>query len=166
MELVGADLSCRGIYWEINEERLGEEYFVKIHTLEEFRIIKFCYRSSGERRRIKLMTEPTLGNFWDCIKSGAAAETKITVMKQADGTTVLDKEQVKQVFYQEFKERWLFIVIYHVTIVANGHGLLKKCWPFGTRLRSTHCREFNYLKLCRPAYFIRTTQLLPHPGHE
>ena len=34
---------------------------------------------------------------------------------------------------------------------------------FGTRLRSTHCREFNYLKLCKPAYFVRTTQLLPHP---
>ena len=26
------------------------------------------------------------------------------------------------------------------------------------RLRSTHCREFNYLKLCRTAYFVRTTQ--------
>ena len=51
------------------------------------------------------------------------------------------------------------------TIVAIGHGMLKKFWPFGTRLRSTHFREFNYLKLCRPAYFIRTTQLLPHPSH-
>ena len=41
------------------------------------------------------------------------------------------------------------------------------CWRMfglGTRLLSTHCREFNYLNLCRPAYFIRTTQLLPHPG--
>ena len=49
------------------------------------------------------------------------------------------------------------IVVYNLTIVAIGHGLLKKFWPVGTRLRSTHCREFNYLKLCRPAYFIRTT---------
>ena len=31
------------------------------------------------------------------------------------------------------------VVVYHVTIVAIGHGLLKKFWPFGTRLRSTHC---------------------------
>ena len=33
------------------------------------------------------------------------------------------------------------VVVYHVTIVAmdNGLGLLKKCWPFGNRLRSTHC---------------------------
>ena len=38
------------------------------------------------------------------------------------------------------------VVVYQVTIVAIGHGLLKKFWPFGTRLRSTHCREFNYLK--------------------
>ena len=52
------------------------------------------------------------------------------------------------------------VVVYHVTIVAIGHGLLKKFWPFGTRLSSTHCRKFNYLKLCRPAYFVRTTQLL------
>ena len=37
---------------------------------------------------------------------------------------------------------------------------------YGNRLRSTHCREFHYLKLCRPAYFVRTAQLLPHPGHE
>ena len=29
---------------------------------------------------------------------------------------------------------------------------------FGNRLRSTHCREFHYLKLYRPAYFVRTTQ--------
>ena len=58
------------------------------------------------------------------------------------------------------------VVVYHVTIVAIGHGLLKKFWPYGTRLRSTHCRVFNYLKLCRPAYFIKTTQLLPHPGHD
>ena len=36
------------------------------------------------------------------------------------------------------------VVVYHVTIVAIGHGLLKKFWPFGTRLRSTHCREFNF----------------------
>ena len=27
------------------------------------------------------------------------------------------------------------------------------------------CTEFPYLKICRPAYFVRTTQLLPHPGH-
>ena len=36
------------------------------------------------------------------------------------------------------------------------------CWRnFGldTRLRSTHCREFNYLKLCRPAYFVITYYL-------
>ena len=35
------------------------------------------------------------------------------------------------------------VVVYHVTIVAIGHGLLKKFWPFGFRLRSTHCREFK-----------------------
>ena len=36
------------------------------------------------------------------------------------------------------------VVVYLVTIVAIGHGLLKKCLPFDNRLRSTHCREFLY----------------------
>ena len=49
---------------------------------------------------------------------------------------------------------------------SNRTWVVEEILAFGTRLRSTHCREFNYLKLCRPAYFIRTTQLLPHPGHE
>ena len=40
------------------------------------------------------------------------------------------------------------------------------CWrnfellSVGTRLRSSHCRIFNYLKLCRPAYFIRSTRVI------
>ena len=38
----------------------------------------------------------------------------------------------------------VFLLLLPCTIVAIGHGLLKKFWPFGTRLRSTHCREFNY----------------------
>ena len=58
------------------------------------------------------------------------------------------------------------VVVYHVTVVAIGHWVVEEILGFGTRLRSTHCREFNYLKLCRPDYFVRTTQLLPHPGHE
>ena len=58
------------------------------------------------------------------------------------------------------------VVIYHVTLVAIGHGLLNKCWPFGSRLRSTYCREFHDMKLCRPAYFVSTTQFLPPPGHK
>ena len=58
--------------------------------------------------------------------------------------------------YKESKIYVVVVVVYHVTIVAIGHKLLKKCWPFGNRLRSTHCREFNYLKLCRPAYFVIT----------
>ena len=44
------------------------------------------------------------------------------------------------------------VVVYHVIIVAIGHGLLAY-----DRLRSTHCREFHHLKLCRSAYFVRTT---------
>ena len=36
------------------------------------------------------------------------------------------------------------VVVYRVTIVAIEHGLLKNFWPFGIRLRSTHCRGFNY----------------------
>ena len=37
---------------------------------------------------------------------------------------------------------------------------------YGNRLRSTHCMQFHHIKLCRPAYFVRSTQLLPHSGYE
>ena len=47
----------------------------------------------------------------------------------------------------------------------NWAWVVEEILAYGNRLRSTHCREFHYLKQCRPAYFIRTTQLLP-PGHE
>ena len=36
---------------------------------------------------------------------------------------------------------------------------------FCNMLHSTHCSGFHYMKLYRPAYFVRTTQLLPHLGH-
>ena len=35
------------------------------------------------------------------------------------------------------------VVVYYSTIVEIGHGLFKKFCPFGTRLPSTHCREFR-----------------------
>ena len=56
------------------------------------------------------------------------------------------------------------VVVYHVTIVAIGHGLLKKFWHLviGCVLRTAGSSII--WKLCRPAYFVRTTQLLPHPG--
>ena len=55
---------------------------------------------------------------------------------------------------------WLVVVVCHVTVVAIGQGLLKEFWPMviGSLLPSTHFREFYYLKLCRPAFFVRTTQ--------
>ena len=44
--------------------------------------------------------------------------------------------------------------------------VVEEILAFGNRPRSTHCREFNYLNYAKHAYFVRTTQLLPHPGHE
>ena len=36
-------------------------------------------------------------------------------------------------------------VVYHVTIVAIGHGgVVEEILAYGNRLRSTHCREFPY----------------------
>ena len=46
----------------------------------------------------------------------------------------------------------LVVVVYHVTIVAIGHGLLEKFWPFGNGLRSTHCREFILLEVHKNIY--------------
>ena len=58
----------------------------------------------------------------------------------------------------------IVVVVYHVTIVAIRHGLLKKLWPLviGCVLGTAG----SYLNLFRPTYFVRTTKLLPHPGHE
>ena len=41
---------------------------------------------------------------------------------------------------------------------SNWTWVVEEILAFGTRLRSTQCKEFKYLKLCRPAYFVRTTQ--------
>ena len=48
--------------------------------------------------------------------------------------------------------------VYHVTIVAMDMGCWRNFGLFGNKQQSTHCREFLYVKLCRPAYFVKTTQ--------
>ena len=55
----------------------------------------------------------------------------------------------------------IVVVVYHVTIVSIGHWLFKKFWlmVIGCVLRPAW--SFLILELCRPAYFVRTTQLLP-----
>ena len=49
-------------------------------------------------------------------------------------------------------------VVYHVTIEAIGHGLLKKFWPMviGCVLRTLQGVPL-FETICRPAYFVRTT---------
>ena len=42
---------------------------------------------------------------------------------------------------------------------SNWTWVVEEILAYGNRLRSTHCREFHYLKLCRPAYFVRTLNL-------
>ena len=84
----------------------------------------------------------------------------ILTQSNAKGLHTL-KPKIRQLF-----NHVIGVVVYHVTIAAIGHGLLKKFWLFGDRLRATHCRDFLYMKLGRPAYFVRTTQLLTHPGRE
>ena len=58
------------------------------------------------------------------------------------------------------------VAVYHMTKGSKWTWVVEEIWTFGNRLRSTHSREFLYMKLFRPAYFARITQLLPHPGHE
>ena len=43
--------------------------------------------------------------------------------------------------YFSFMWVGLVYVVNHLTIVAIWDGLLTKFWPFGNRLRSTHCRK-------------------------
>ena len=63
---------------------------------------------------------------------------KIRIQIRSDKTTNLKSTPVIP-----HLEKTDVVVVNHVTIVAIGHGLLKKFWPFGDRLRSTHCREFR-----------------------
>ena len=42
---------------------------------------------------------------------------------------------------------------------SNYAWVVEELLAYGNRLHSMHCREFHYLKLCRPAYFVRTTRL-------
>ena len=54
------------------------------------------------------------------------------------------------------------VVVYHC---SNRTWVVEEIFAFGNRLRSTNCRELNYLKLCRPAYFVRTTQSISFCFH-
>ena len=54
------------------------------------------------------------------------------------------------------------VLVVHETIV----GVVEEILAYDKRLRSTHCGEFHYMKLSRPTYLVKTTQSLPHPGHE
>ena len=38
-------------------------------------------------------------------------------------------------------------------------GCLRNFGLLGNRLRSTHCRAFFYIKLCRPAYFVSMNEI-------
>ena len=40
---------------------------------------------------------------------------------------------------------------------SNWTWVVEEILAYSIKLRFTHCREFHYLKLCRPAYFVRTT---------
>ena len=43
---------------------------------------------------------------------------------------------------------------------SNYTWVVEEILAFSNRLRSTHCREILYMKLCMPAYYVITTQLL------
>ena len=56
------------------------------------------------------------------------------------------------------------VVVYHVTIVVSGHGLLKKFWPFviGCVLRTAG----SYIIWNNADPLTSLLLNLPHPGHE
>ena len=57
------------------------------------------------------------------------------------------------------------VVVYHVTNLASGHGLLNNLLPLLISCVLCTAGSSDQI-LCRPVYFVRTTQLLPYPGHE
>ena len=54
----------------------------------------------------------------------------------------------------------VFVVVNHITIVAIEHGLSKKFWPMVYALQGVSLFETMQTPL------LKTTQFLPHPGHE
>ena len=54
------------------------------------------------------------------------------------------------------------VVVYHVTIVAIGHEWVKKCWSIWFYA----LQGVPLFETMQTVFFARTTQLLPHPGHE
>ena len=49
---------------------------------------------------------------------------------------------------------------------SNGlYGLFKKFWPMVISCVLRFAGSSIILKFCRPAYFVRSNQLLPHPGY-
>ena len=57
--------------------------------------------------------------------------------------------------WPQSNEKWFpVVVVLTCNHCSNWTWVVEEILAFGTRLRSTHCREFNYLKLCRPAYLL------------
>ena len=79
----------------------------------------------------------------------------INVMKKVANLVKLAKSLRVYFYHQTFKNPCCCLPCNH----CSNWTWVEEILAFGTRLRSTHCREFNYLKLCRPAYFVRTTNI-------
>ena len=45
-----------------------------------------------------------------------------------------------------------------LSFCSNWTWVVEEILAYGNRLRSMHCREFPYFKLCRHAYLVRTNQ--------
>ena len=50
------------------------------------------------------------------------------------------------------------VVVYHVPLYQLDMGCWRNVGLLLVRLRSKYCREFHFMKLCRPAYFVRPTR--------
>ena len=52
------------------------------------------------------------------------------------------------------------------TMSCSKCGVFKEVWTYGDRLRFTHNKKIFIWNYADPQYFVRTTQLVSHPGHE
>ena len=128
----------------------------------DFRKLQECHRT-----RIPEGPKAFAGVFWSLIGRFVSHGLR--------DWSVIGRMSVLSSSREDWLKMWSITICSVYGVLYNGipSGLSQCVPPLGTvdshvvvvARHSKHCKEFPYLKLCRPAYLVRT-QLLPPPGQE
>ena len=138
-------LSCKGIaQYKHNDRKVPVRVF-QWKQLENlyFRDKKFSIEVHDAKRVVQTLSSVNL--YEDALKLEHTSASPKDELADAitDSTT-----QVPTFFVD---------VVYYEFIAVSGNGSWKKFWPLVTGCVLRAAESFLYLKLCRPAYFVKTT---------